>query len=132
MRISDWSSDVCSSDLRRALEPQDVRIDILYCGICHSDVHFARGACGDPRYPCVPGHEIVGRVSAVGECVARFQPGALVRGGCMSDSCAHRPSCGEVLEHSCENGCQGAYMAVEAPPGHQRSREYSAHIVLPT
>src|SRR3546814_9948588 len=63
---------------RRALEPQDVRIDILYCGICHSDVHFARGEWGDPRYPCVPGHEIVGRVSAVGESVARFQPGDLV------------------------------------------------------
>src|SRR3546814_20946987 len=66
---------------RRALEPQDVRIDILYCGICLSDVHFARGEWGDPRYPCVPGHEIVGRGSAVGESVARFLPGDLCGGG---------------------------------------------------
>src|SRR3546814_8429887 len=60
-----------------------------------------------PRYPCVPGHEIVGRVSAVGESVARFQPGDLVGVGCMVDSCGHCPSCGEGLEQYCENGLTG-------------------------
>src|SRR3546814_9686146 len=77
---------------------------MLDCGICHSDVRVARGEWGDPRYPCVPGHEIVGRVSAVGESVTRFQPGDLVGVGCMVDSCGHCPSCGEGLEQYCENG----------------------------
>src|SRR3546814_896337 len=97
---------------------------------CHSDVHFARGEWGDPRYPCVPGHEIVGRVSAVGESVARFQPGDLVGVGCMVDSCGHCPSCGEGLEQYCENGLTGTYMGVEAQTGLPTYGGYSDHIVV--
>ncbi|NWM20148.1 alcohol dehydrogenase catalytic domain-containing protein, partial [Escherichia coli] len=73
--------------------PDDVSIDILYCGVCHSDLHTVRGEWGGTLYPSVPGHEIVGRVTAVGGDVTRFAVGDLVGVGCMVDSCGHCPSC---------------------------------------
>src|SRR3546814_5987680 len=78
----------------------------------------------------VPGHEIVGRVSAVGESVARFQPGDLVGDGCMVDSCGHCPPCGEGLEQYCENGLTGTYMGVEAQTGHPTYGGYSDYILV--
>ena len=72
---------------RRALGAEDVRIDILYCGICHSDVHAARNEWGGTSYPLVPGHEIVGKVVETGSSVSRFRPGDLVGVGCLVDSC---------------------------------------------
>ncbi|MEZ5655177.1 MAG: NAD(P)-dependent alcohol dehydrogenase [Sphingobium sp.] len=96
---------------RRPLEPSDVRIDILYCGICHSDVHFARGEWSDPRYPCVPGHEIVGRVSAIGSAVSKFKVGDLAGVGCIVDSCGQCGSCEEGLEQYCTTGFTGTYMS---------------------
>ena len=72
---------------RRDPGPEDVRIDILYCGICHSDIHTARGEWGPATYPVVPGHEIVGRVAAVGAAVSTFEVGDLAAVGCMVDSC---------------------------------------------
>ena len=115
---------------RRELEPDDIRIDILYCGICHSDVHFARGDWGDPSYPCVPGHEIVGRISAIGKDVTKFKVGDLAGVGCMVDSCGHCGSCDEGLEQYCENGLIGTYMGVEKQSGLPTYGGYSNFIVL--
>lgn len=115
---------------RRALEPNDVRIDILYCGICHSDIHFARGEWGDPSYPCVPGHEIVGRISAVGEAVRGFKVGDLAGVGCLVDSCGHCGACEEGLEQYCDGGSTGTYMSVEAQTGLPTYGGYSDFIVV--
>ncbi len=94
---------------RRAPGPDDVQIDILYCGVCHSDLHTARNEWKNTIYPTVPGHEIVGRVSAVGVNVKRFKLGDIAGVGCMVDSCQHCASCGEDLEQYCENGFTGTY-----------------------
>ncbi len=115
---------------RRTLEPNDVRIDILYCGICHSDVHFARGEWGDPHYPCVPGHEIVGRISAVGNAVTNFKIGDLAGVGCLVDSCGHCGPCGHGLEQYCEVGSTGTYMSTEAQSGLPTYGGYSNFIVV--
>src|SRR3546814_5329143 len=109
MRISDWSSDVCSSDLtRRAVGPDDVQINIAYCGLCHSDIHQVRSEWAGTQYPCVPGHEIVGRVSAAGTEAAGFQVGDLVGVGCIVDSCKQCEECAEGLENYC-NHMVGTY-----------------------
>lgn len=115
---------------RRELEPHDIRIDILYCGICHSDVHFARGEWGDPHYPCVPGHEIVGRVGAIGAAVTAFNVGELAGVGCLVDSCGHCGPCGQGLEQYCEVGATGTYMSTEAQSGLPTYGGYSNHIVV--
>ena len=115
---------------RRELEPHDVRIDILYCGICHSDVHFAHGEWGDPHYPCVPGHEIVGRITAIGSAVTKFTVGDLAGVGCLVDSCGQCPSCGEGLEQYCETGATGTYMSVEQQTGLPTYGGYSDFIVV--
>jgi len=94
---------------RRDPRPTDVVIDILYCGICHSDIHSARNEWGWTQYPFVPGHEIVGRVSAVGNKVSKYKIGDLVGVGCLVDSCCHCPSCNEGLEQYCDNGFTGTY-----------------------
>ena len=88
---------------RRDPGPTDVRIEILFCGVCHSDLHTVRGEWGGPTYPCVPGHEIVGRVVAVGKDVARFKTGDHAAVGCMVDSCRSCRSCDEGLEQYCDN-----------------------------
>lgn len=94
---------------RRVPGPDDVAMDILYCGICHSDIHSARDEWGGTHYPFVPGHEIVGRVSAVGEKVTKYKEGDLVGVGCLVDSCGHCESCQGGLEQYCENGWTGTY-----------------------
>jgi len=94
---------------RRDTGPDDVKIDILYCGVCHSDIHQARNEWHNTIYPCVPGHEIVGRVSETGASVSRFKMGDLVGVGCMVDSCRECPSCKEGLEQYCEEGFVGTY-----------------------
>jgi len=94
---------------RRGTLPDDIAIDILYCGICHSDIHSARNEWGGAHYPLVPGHEIVGRVSALGDKVKRFKLGDLVGVGCLVDSCRHCQTCNEGLEQYCENGWTGTY-----------------------
>ena len=94
---------------RREPGPDDVQIDILYCGVCHSDLHTARNEWKNTMYPAVPGHEIVGRVTAVGAQVNKLKLGDLAGVGCMVDSCQHCASCGEGLEQYCENGFTGTY-----------------------
>lgn len=115
---------------RRQPGPHDVQIDIAFCGVCHSDLHQVRSEWGGTIYPCVPGHEIVGRVSAVGGEVAGFAVGDLVGVGCMVDSCQHCGSCGEGLEQYCEKGFTGTYNSrVPDPPGHTLGG-YSQRIVV--
>ena len=94
---------------RRDPNPNDVVIAILYCGICHSDLHTARGEWAGTRYPCVPGHEIVGHVTAVGSAVTKFREGDTVGVGCMVDSCQSCSACHEGLEQYCEKGMTGTY-----------------------
>jgi uncharacterized zinc-type alcohol dehydrogenase-like protein len=94
---------------RRDPGPSDVQIEILYCGVCHSDIHQARNEWHNTIYPCVPGHEIVGRVTAVGAEVQGFKPGDLAGVGCMVDSCRVCASCREGLEQYCEQGFVPTY-----------------------
>ncbi len=94
---------------RREPGLNDVQIDILFCGVCHSDLHTVRGEWQGVRFPSVPGHEIVGRVTAVGHDVTRFAPGDLVGVGCMVDSCQTCSACHEGLEQYCEPGFTGTY-----------------------
>ncbi len=104
---------------RRPPGPRDVQIDIAYCGICHSDLHTARSEWAGTLYPCVPGHEIVGKVSAIGGDVSRFKVGDMVGVGCMVDSCRQCPACDEGLEQYCQNGFVGTYNgATKDTPGH--------------
>jgi len=94
---------------RRNPGADDVQIKILYCGVCHSDLHTARNEWHNAQYPCVPGHEIVGEVVAAGDSVSRFKVGQLVGVGCMVDSCGHCHSCDEGEEQYCEKGFTGTY-----------------------
>jgi uncharacterized zinc-type alcohol dehydrogenase-like protein len=94
---------------RRKPTPHDVEIDILFCGVCHSDLHTARSEWGPTLYPCVPGHEIVGKVVSVGNHVSKFKVGDLVGVGCMVDSCRECEYCKENLEQYCEPGNTGTY-----------------------
>lgn len=87
---------------RRAPGAHDVQIEIAYCGVCHSDLHQVRSEWAGTLYPCVPGHEIVGRVSAVGTHVAGFKAGDLVGVGCIVDSCKHCEECALGLENYCD------------------------------
>ncbi len=104
---------------RREPGPTDVKLDILFCGVCHSDLHTVRGEWSGTLYPCVPGHEIVGRVTAVGDQVSRFKEGDVVGVGCMVESCRTCPSCQEGLEQYCDVGLIGTYNGpTPDAPGH--------------
>ena len=98
---------------RRDPKPHDVQIDIKYCGVCHSDLHFARNDWGMTVYPVVPGHEIVGVVTAVGEHVKKFKVGDLAGIGCLVDSCRECDNCKEGLEQHCSNGGVFSYNGME-------------------
>ena len=115
---------------RRDVGPNDVKIDILYCGVCHSDLHTARNEWNNTLYPSVPGHEIVGRVTAVGEAVSRFKVGDIAGVGCLVDSCRTCPSCGEGLEQYCENGFTGTYNGPAFGGGENTLGGYSDNIVV--
>ena len=118
------------SIFRRDPGPSDVRIDISYCGICHSDFHTVRSEWAGTSYPCVPGHEIVGRVSAVGREVSRFREGEIVGVGCLVDSCRRCSSCEAGLEQYCENGWTLTYNSpTKDEPGHTLGG-YAQHIVV--
>jgi alcohol dehydrogenase (NADP+) len=115
---------------RRSPGPRDVQIDIAFCGVCHSDLHTVRSEWPGTLYPCVPGHEIVGHVSAVGSMVAGFAVGQTVAVGCMVGSCQRCPSCADGLEQYCENGMVGTYNGpTEDAPGHTLGG-YSQRIVV--
>jgi len=96
---------------RREPGPKDVALEILFCGVCHSDLHTARGEWPGVQFPCVPGHEIIGKVTKVGSQVSRFKPGQIVGVGCMVDSCRTCSQCKEGLEQYCDGpvGFTGTY-----------------------
>jgi alcohol dehydrogenase (NADP+) len=115
---------------RRAPGPRDVQIDIAYCGVCHSDLHTVRSEWPGTKYPCVPGHEIVGRISAVGDDAGGFAVGDVVGVGCLVGSCKRCASCDEGLEQYCENGFVATYNGPTGdPPGHTLGG-YSQRIVV--
>lgn len=115
---------------RRDLLEDDVLIDILYCGICHSDIHMAHNDWGGAQYPFVPGHEIIGRVREVGSKVTGFSVGDAVGVGCLVDSCQHCDSCRDGYEQYCENGNTGTYNAVDKISGGYTKGGYSDKIVV--
>ncbi len=115
---------------RRDPGPTDVQIAIEYCGVCHSDLHTARGEWGGTLYPSVPGHEIIGRVVKVGSAVTTFKEGDRVGVGCMVDSCRSCDSCRRGLEQYCLNGMTGTYNAPDAHLGGYTFGGYTAAIVV--
>ena len=115
---------------RRDPGPKDVQIEILYCGVCHSDVHTARNEWKNATYPVVPGHEIVGRVMAVGSEVKKFKVGQTVGVGCLVDSCRDCIDCHEGLEQFCANGMIFTYNSPDKHTGKMTYGGYSRHIVV--
>ncbi len=115
---------------RRDLRADDVAIDILYCGICHTDIHQARNEWGRSKYPMVPGHEIVGRVTALGKDVKDFKVGELVGVGCMVDSCQHCESCKQGLEQYCAEGATFTYNGTDRQDKSTTHGGYSERIVV--
>ena len=136
MTVKAWGAHAADKPIvaidieRRAPGPRDVQIEIAYCGICHSDLHTVRSEWAGTLYPCVPGHEIVGRVSAVGGEVTDFKAGDTVGVGCMVGSCQHCAACDEGLEQYCERGMVGTYNGpTPDAPGHTLGG-YSQRIVV--
>ncbi|WP_196934437.1 NAD(P)-dependent alcohol dehydrogenase [Sphingobacterium hungaricum] len=115
---------------RRNPTPKDVEIEILFCGVCHSDLHTARNDWGGTKYPAVPGHEIVGRVKSVGSAVSKHQVGDLVGVGCIVDSCHTCASCQQDLEQYCLNGFVGTYNGKDAHLGGQTYGGYAETVVV--
>lgn len=117
---------------RREPTARDVQFEILYCGVCHSDVHTVRSEWEGTVYPCVPGHEIVGKVTKVGSDVTKFKVGDLAAVGCMVDSCKTCPSCKAGLEQYCDN--HAIVFTYNSPDPHQPGKMtyggYSTHIVV--
>lgn len=125
MRTKAYGAFTCDSPLepmiisRREPGPNDVQIDIAYCGVCHSDLHTVRSEWAGTLYPCVPGHEIVGYVAAVGHEVKHFKVGDIVGVGCLVNSCRRCSSCSQGLEQYCENGWTLTYNSpTNDDPGH--------------
>ena len=115
---------------RREAGPTDVEMEILYCGVCHSDIHQARSEWQGTHYPCVPGHEIVGRVTKVGSKVTRFKVGDTSAVGCMVDSCRTCNHCQSGLEQYCTNYATFTYNSADKHLGGHTFGGYSTHIVV--
>lgn len=115
---------------RRDSRSDDVVIDILYCGVCHSDLHTARNDWGWTTYPIVPGHEIIGRVRTVGAAVTRFKAGDAVGVGCLVDSCRHCQPCEHGEEQYCQNGFTGTYGGTDRHDGRPTQGGYSDQLVV--
>src|SRR5690242_4250696 len=115
---------------RRDPGPRDVQIEILYCGVCHSDIHQARDEWGGALFPMVPGHEIVGRVVAVGSDVTKFKVGELAGVGCFVDSCRACASCKSGEEQFCETHLSFSYNSTEQDQKTPTFGGYSSQIVV--
>ncbi len=115
---------------RREPGPHDVLIDILYCGVCHSDIHQARDEWGGSIFPMVPGHEIVGRVKQVGAHVTKFKPGDMAGVGCMVDSCRDCDPCRRDLEQFCQKGAAFTYNGTEMDRKTPTYGGYSTQVVV--
>ncbi len=116
--------------VRREPRPEDVVIEILFAGVCHSDLHVARNDWGWSQYPIVPGHEIIGRVASVGEKVSRFKIGDLVGVGCLVDACRGCASCRKGWEQYCEKGATYTYGSKDRTDGTPTHGGYSEQIVV--
>jgi len=114
---------------RRTPRNDDVTIEILYCGVCHSDLHTVRNDWGGTRYPIVPGHEIIGRVTGVGSAVTRFKVGDAVGVGCIVDSCGHCPACEQGYEQHCPESIY-TYGITDPRDGTMTQGGYSEKIVV--
>lgn len=131
-----WGAPAAKSPLapmtipRREPGPRDVAIEILYCGVCHSDIHQARDEWSGAIFPMVPGHEIIGRVTAVGREVTKLKPGDLAGVGCLVDSCRTCDPCKEHLEQYCEAGAAPTYNGTEMDRTTPTYGGYSAEIVV--
>ena len=106
-RLEPWNFE------RRAVGPHDVLIEIKYCGVCHTDIHFLRNDLGMSVYPMVPGHEIVGTVTRVGDHVKKFKEGQTVGVGCLVESCRECSNCKSGEEQYCLNGAVYTYNGIE-------------------
>lgn len=115
---------------RRALRANDVAMEILYCGVCHSDLHTARNDWGWTSYPIVPGHEIVGRVTAIGTAVTRHKVGDTVAVGCMVDSCQQCDQCRKGEEQLCREGNTGTYNGRDRLTREPTQGGYAKHLVV--
>ena len=115
---------------RRDVGPEDIEIEILFCGVCHSDLHFSRDEWHFTVYPAVPGHEIVGRVTSVGAGVTKFKVGETAGVGCIVDSCRQCSACRSDLEQYCEKGMVGTYGGTEPVIGGPTMGGYSSRIVV--
>jgi uncharacterized zinc-type alcohol dehydrogenase-like protein len=115
---------------RRAVGPDDVQIDILFCGVCHSDLHQVKNEWGGSQYPMVPGHEIVGKVLSVGANVTKFKVGDLAGVGVMVDSCKTCKTCVKDLEQYCEEGFVGTYNNKERNSDNITMGGYATQIVV--
>ena len=115
---------------RREVLATDIEIEILYCGVCHSDLHTARNDWGGTVYPAVPGHEIVGKVTKVGSAVTKVKVGDFAGVGCLVDSCRVCDSCKKDLEQYCLNGFTGTYNGKDKHLGHQTYGGYSEKVVV--
>lgn len=115
---------------RRTPKPHDVEIEILYCGVCHSDLHTARGEWAGTKYPCIPGHEIVGKVTAVGDHVKKFKVGDRAGVGCLVDSCRECDNCQDGLEQFCTGGATFTYNGDDKDSGGHTFGGYSQSIVV--
>lgn len=114
----------------RELRDHDVQIEVMYCGVCHSDLHQARNEWKNTIFPVVPGHEIVGRVTAVGGHTQKYKVGDLVGVGCMVDSCRTCDSCKEDLEQYCEEGFTGTYNGQDRLTGDITYGGYATQVVV--
>jgi len=136
MKAKSFASTSATSQLgyhefdRREPTPADVEIDIHFCGVCHSDMHTAHGDWGSVKYPCVPGHEIVGIVSRVGASVTQFKPGDRVGVGCMVNSCGECDACKKGYENSCFKQTVWTYSSVDPVDGSDTKGGYSTLIVV--
>lgn len=116
--------------VRRQLTATDIEIDIMFCGVCHSDLHAAKNDWGGTVYPVVPGHEIVGRITKVGSGVSKFKVGDMAGVGCLVDSCSTCASCKEDLEQYCLTGFTGTYNGKDKHSGGRTFGGYSEKIVV--
>jgi uncharacterized zinc-type alcohol dehydrogenase-like protein len=135
VKLRGYAAKTAQSDLasftfeRREPRPDDVVIDILYCGVCHSDLHTARNEWGNTMYPVVPGHEIIGRVKSVGADVKKFKVGDYAAIGCMVDSCQECDSCKDGLEQYCSENLTWTYNSIDRHDGLVTYGGYSEAIV---
>ncbi len=135
-QVKAFGTEAADADLkklqinRREVTAKDIEIDILYCGVCHSDLHTARNDWGGTLYPSIPGHEIVGKITKIGSEVTKFKVGDLAGVGCLVDSCHTCDNCKKNLEQYCSNGWVGTYNGEDKHLGGHTFGGYSEKIVV--